>query len=141
MEKLANVTTAALADTQQALSSLTAEVVTIHTVARQNRMALDFILAEKGGTCAIIGRYCTYIPDESSNNTDLAAHISQEVGKIQKIGEEMHHYTDGAAWSVFSFLYGSILKNILHYGIILLMIIALLYTIKFTRSSCKSWRF
>lgn len=76
LEELANNTAAALVETQAQIGSLTAEMVAMRIVVLQNRMALDFILAEKGGTCAIVGQECcTYIPDESSNITDLAAHI------------------------------------------------------------------
>lgn len=43
-----------------------AELVAIRTVALQNRLALDFLLAKEGGTCAIIGQECcTYIPGSS----------------------------------------------------------------------------
>ncbi|XP_067885108.1 endogenous retrovirus group PABLB member 1 Env polyprotein-like [Heterodontus francisci] len=77
LEKVAN-------DTSEALVKINAEMVAIWTVALQNRMALDFILAEKGGTCALIGfECCTYIPD-SSEITILAEHIRKEVEKLKQ---------------------------------------------------------
>lgn len=58
LEGLANSTTDGLQDTQNQISLPTAEGVAIHLVTLQNRMALDYLLAEKGGTCAMIGQEC-----------------------------------------------------------------------------------
>lgn len=70
-------------DTAEALEQESAEIVAIRTVALQNRMALDMLLAEKGGTCALIGsECCTYIPDTSENITNLVSHIRKEVRKL-----------------------------------------------------------
>uniref|UniRef100_A0A8C4Q0G9 Uncharacterized protein n=1 Tax=Eptatretus burgeri TaxID=7764 RepID=A0A8C4Q0G9_EPTBU len=46
---------------------INSEVVAMHAVAMQNRVALlDLVLAAQGGTCAVIGsECCTYIPDNS----------------------------------------------------------------------------
>ena len=46
-------------------------------LALQNRAALDYLLAGQGDTCAIIGDgCCTFVPDHSSNMTDLAEYIA-----------------------------------------------------------------
>uniref|UniRef100_UPI00398F6087 endogenous retrovirus group PABLB member 1 Env polyprotein-like n=1 Tax=Pristiophorus japonicus TaxID=55135 RepID=UPI00398F6087 len=75
--------------TAEALEGITAEMVAIRTVALQNRMALDYLLAEKGGTCALIGsECCTYIPDSSENITNLADHIRREVKKLSTPAKE-----------------------------------------------------
>ena len=48
----------------------------------QNRIALDMLLAEKGGTCAVIGvECCTYIPDNSEDIDNLAEKIKAEGAK------------------------------------------------------------
>ena len=41
-------------------------------LALPNREAFDYLLAGKGGTCVIIDdESCTFVPDHSSNMTDL----------------------------------------------------------------------
>uniref|UniRef100_UPI00398ED227 endogenous retrovirus group PABLB member 1 Env polyprotein-like n=1 Tax=Pristiophorus japonicus TaxID=55135 RepID=UPI00398ED227 len=85
LEQIAN-------NTAEALEGITAEIVAIRTVALQNRMALNYLLAEKGGTCALIGsKCCTYIPDSSENITNLADHIRREVKKLSTPAE-------GSSW-------------------------------------------
>uniref|UniRef100_A0A3P8WHU0 Uncharacterized protein n=1 Tax=Cynoglossus semilaevis TaxID=244447 RepID=A0A3P8WHU0_CYNSE len=42
------------------------------TMIMQNRMASDFLLAEKGEVCALVGDYCcTIIPDSTDNITQI----------------------------------------------------------------------
>jgi hypothetical protein len=49
----------------------------LHKLALQNREVIDYILAGQGGTYAIIGdECCTFVPDHSSNVTDLAEFIA-----------------------------------------------------------------
>uniref|UniRef100_A0A674DAA6 ERVV2 protein n=1 Tax=Salmo trutta TaxID=8032 RepID=A0A674DAA6_SALTR len=57
--------------TIESLELITAEMVAIRTVAMQNRLTLDCLLSEQGGTCAVIdAECCTYIPDNSEEITD-----------------------------------------------------------------------
>ena len=57
----------------------------MRTVVLQNRVVLDFILAARGGTCALIrSKCCTYIPDISENITNLVTHIRKKVKKLEK---------------------------------------------------------
>lgn len=82
-----------------------------------------------GRTCAIIGcECCTYTPDESSNITDLAAHITAEIKTITEVGEEMHNFNKGRQWP-FS-MFGGIWGMVIHYGSIVLLIIILIYVLK-----------
>ena len=79
LEKLAN-------ETAEGFTKVNAEMVAIRTVAMQNRVALDVLLAAHGGTCAVIGtECCTYIPDNSEEIDNLA-------GKIKAEGTKYHDY-------------------------------------------------
>ncbi|KAK6479265.1 endogenous retrovirus group PABLB member 1 Env polyprotein-like [Huso huso] len=72
-------------DTAESLHKLTAEMVAIRSMVLQNRMALDFNLAAKGGVCALIGtECCTYIPDNEEQIHDLTEHIRKEVTKLHQ---------------------------------------------------------
>ena len=64
---------------------INSEVVALHAVAMQNRVALDLILAAQGGTCAVIeSECCTYIPDNSEQITNIADKIKQEGAKFHR---------------------------------------------------------
>ena len=66
MEQLTN-------ETADNMDKITAEMVAIRTMAMQNRMALDLLLAEKGGTCAVIGTECfTCIPNNPEQIYSIA---------------------------------------------------------------------
>ena len=93
LEQLANETAAETRATGQALAEVSAELVAVRTVALQNRLALDYLLASQGGTCAIVGQECcTYIPDASENITNLADHIKRQAEQLQEVGHEFHDY-------------------------------------------------
>uniref|UniRef100_A0A8C8EI62 Uncharacterized protein n=1 Tax=Oncorhynchus tshawytscha TaxID=74940 RepID=A0A8C8EI62_ONCTS len=65
--------------TAESLELITADMVSIITVAMQNHLALDYLLSAQGGTCAVIGaECCTYIPDHSEEITDLIQKITTE---------------------------------------------------------------
>ncbi|XP_041857352.1 endogenous retrovirus group PABLB member 1 Env polyprotein-like [Melanotaenia boesemani] len=56
--------------------ALTPELKALRVMTLQNRMALDFLLAEKGGTCKVIGdECCTFIPDMSTNLSSVQDHL------------------------------------------------------------------
>ncbi|XP_048827593.1 syncytin-1-like [Brienomyrus brachyistius] len=78
VEKVANQTL----DTVKAVSG---ELSAVRQVALQNRMALDLLLAEKGGVCAIVGRECcTYIPDSTQAVQDLEDVVHKQMSEVHK---------------------------------------------------------
>uniref|UniRef100_A0AAY5KHK5 Uncharacterized protein n=1 Tax=Esox lucius TaxID=8010 RepID=A0AAY5KHK5_ESOLU len=80
LEALASLTT-------DGFTAVSAEMVAMLTVAMQNRVALDYLLAAQGGSCAVIGTECfTYIHDKSDGVLDLA-------GKIRDEGAKFHNYS------------------------------------------------
>uniref|UniRef100_A0A3P9M5Y8 Uncharacterized protein n=1 Tax=Oryzias latipes TaxID=8090 RepID=A0A3P9M5Y8_ORYLA len=78
------------------------------TMILQNRMALDFILAERGGVCALIHDYCcTFIPSSSANLTHiinevktLKSHISSQMTDTYWSDSPLTWFTSGPWWSV-----------------------------------------
>ncbi|XP_059826944.1 endogenous retrovirus group PABLB member 1 Env polyprotein-like [Hypanus sabinus] len=104
LETLANETAVALQHTEDALTRTAAELTAVRMVALQNRMALDYLLAADGGTCAMVGKKCcTFIPGESSNIT----HIRDLVAKIQKSRDQLlQHNTSWGNWWPFGSLGG-----------------------------------
>ena len=93
LERIANETKDGFEEVSTAISEVSAEVVAIRTVALQNRLARDSVLASQRGTCAMIGsECCTYVPDASENITRLADHIRQVAKTIQEEGNPYHDY-------------------------------------------------
>ncbi|XP_043561169.1 syncytin-B-like [Chiloscyllium plagiosum] len=87
LEELANKTADVLAETQSQVAAITTEMISTRLTTLQNRMALDYRLAEKGGTCALIGEECcTYIPEVSSNITEISKHVRDKIAKIREAG-------------------------------------------------------
>ncbi|KAK3541319.1 hypothetical protein QTP86_022044, partial [Hemibagrus guttatus] len=73
-------------ETLQAMEGVRSELTALRLTASQNRMALDMILAEKGGVCAVIGdSCCTFIPDHD----DAHGEIGQAVDKMRKTAEAL----------------------------------------------------
>ena len=63
----------------------------------QNRIALDFLLAEKGGVCALFGEMCcTFIP----NNTDDGGKLTQVIEGLRAFNGKMkdHSGVDHSMW-------------------------------------------
>uniref|UniRef100_A0A8C9YTN4 ERVV2 protein n=1 Tax=Sander lucioperca TaxID=283035 RepID=A0A8C9YTN4_SANLU len=63
-------------ETGKALMLLSSELASVRLVALQNRAALDFLLAARGGTCAVIGaECCTFVPDNNATIGDIINHL------------------------------------------------------------------
>uniref|UniRef100_A0A674P252 ERVV2 protein n=1 Tax=Takifugu rubripes TaxID=31033 RepID=A0A674P252_TAKRU len=60
VQRLANLT-------RDAVAGLSEQVAATSLMTVQNRMALDMLLAEKGGVCAMFGdQCCTFIPNNTA---------------------------------------------------------------------------
>ncbi|XP_077148846.1 uncharacterized protein LOC143809692 [Ranitomeya variabilis] len=72
--------------TRDALKGLADQLGPTSIMAFQNRMALDMILAEKGGVCKMIkDTCCTYIPD----NTGPNGKVTVAIQKLTELSEEL----------------------------------------------------
>ncbi|XP_061486492.1 uncharacterized protein LOC133386750 [Rhineura floridana] len=58
--------------TAKALQAISVKMHAMRIMVLQNRLALDFLLENQGGVCAIVGtRCCVFIPDNASQVSDL----------------------------------------------------------------------
>lgn len=65
-------------ETGKALMLISSELASVRLLALQNRAALDFLLAARGGTCAVIGsECCTFVPEYNATIGDIVAHLHQ----------------------------------------------------------------
>lgn len=111
-------------DTSGSFDQLATEMTTIHTGTPQNRLALDFIFANKDGMCALFGKECcTYIPDNSEIIYDWSEHIKKEAAKAKQ-ANNWH------MWSSFKNIFenlGWFGKKILYNIISILPLLVILY--------------
>ncbi|XP_034058965.1 uncharacterized protein LOC117537743 [Gymnodraco acuticeps] len=76
------------------------ELQEVRTVALQNRMALDLLLAAQGGTCKVIGsECCSFISDATPEVMDIAHDTARGIKKL--------HETHGFAFGDLSGIFGS----------------------------------
>lgn len=74
-------------------------------MAYQNRIALDMLLAEKGGVCAIFGvQCCTFIP----NNTAPDGSLTQAIEGLRTLNHKMkeHSGVDTSMWESWMNVFG-----------------------------------
>lgn len=72
-------------DTAKALAQLSSELTAVCKMTPKNWLALDILLAEKGGIYAIIGKECcTFIPDTSTNVSSLVTDIHHQVRSLSQ---------------------------------------------------------
>ncbi|XP_025067643.1 endogenous retrovirus group PABLB member 1 Env polyprotein-like [Alligator sinensis] len=126
---LANILKQVNNDTAESLDHLTQEMIALRTMVLQNRIALDFTLASKGGICALIGKECyTYIPDKSEEIHDLVDHIRKTTTKL-------HESNTWSFSSWFGSLFGSLRSTVIH-GLLILFVIILLICIIYLCFRC-----
>ncbi len=90
----------------------------------QNRQALNWLLAEKGGVCVMFGSdCCTYIP----NNTAPDGSFTKAMGKLKNLREEVtkNAGADMHTWDWFNSLFGSWGQWLTKVGIIIGIVVVM----------------
>lgn len=68
-----------------------------HCITWSNRMALDIILAERGGVCIMFGdKCCTYIP----NNTAPHGAFTRAMAKLELLSVELKANAGHGQWKM-----------------------------------------
>lgn len=86
------------------VQTVSPELSALRAMALQNRMALDLVMAEKGGVCQLIGEHCcTWIPDGTNNLTSLHSHLVALQKRMQDqtdtgVGFNLWKWLTGGSW-------------------------------------------
>lgn len=81
--RLANIT-------RDAVECLAEQLAPTSLKAVQNRMALDMLLAEKGGVCSMFGSMCcTFVP----NHTSPDGKVTRALHELHALSETMHEHS------------------------------------------------
>lgn len=76
--------------TRDAVAGLSEQLAATSLMTIQNRQALDMLLAEKGGVCAMFGdQCCTFIP----NNTAPDGSVTRALEGLRALSDEMHEHS------------------------------------------------
>uniref|UniRef100_A0A8C5Q723 Uncharacterized protein n=1 Tax=Leptobrachium leishanense TaxID=445787 RepID=A0A8C5Q723_9ANUR len=117
IEVLKNLMDEALNATVDSIMKLSQEQVQIRAVALQNRQALDYVLAAKGGVCALIGtECCVYIVNNSGT-------ITHDLARINKVREMLRNPPDDGP---FGWL-GNLGIKLMQWAVVLIIICISLY--------------
>ncbi|XP_051929421.1 syncytin-A-like [Hippocampus zosterae] len=109
-------------ETSRALMLMSSELASVRLLALQNRAALDFLLAARGGTCSVIGsECCTFVPDYNITIDNIITHL-----------HDTAHFVHQENSSLFDWLrptFGSFTHHIIEGVIIFLVITFIFYLI------------
>ena len=84
--------------TRDAVSAVHEQLSATSLMSFQNRVAVDFLLAERGGVCAMIGaQCCTFIP----NNTAPDGTLSKALHGLRSLSVEMKEHSGVKPWDDF----------------------------------------
>ncbi len=110
--------------TDDALDALGKQLGPTSKMTWQNRQALNWLLAEKGGVCVMFGSdCCTYIP----NNTAPDGSFTKAMGKLRNLREEVtkNAGADMHTWDWFNSLFGSWGQWLTKVGIIIGIVVVM----------------
>lgn len=91
--------------TQEGFSAVSDQLKSTSLMAFQNRIALDMLLAEKGGVCAIFGdQCCTFIP----NNTAADGRLTKAIEGLRTLNKRMKEQSgvDTTMWDQWMSYFG-----------------------------------
>uniref|UniRef100_A0A8C9ZLC5 Envelope protein n=1 Tax=Sander lucioperca TaxID=283035 RepID=A0A8C9ZLC5_SANLU len=91
--------------TQEGFESVHEQLKASSLMAFQNRIALDMLLSEKGGVCAIFGdQCCTFIP----NNTAPDGRLTRAIDGLRTLNKKMkeHSGVDTTMWDNWMNVFG-----------------------------------
>nr|XP_057913415.1 uncharacterized protein LOC131107420 [Doryrhamphus excisus]XP_057913416.1 uncharacterized protein LOC131107420 [Doryrhamphus excisus]XP_057913417.1 uncharacterized protein LOC131107420 [Doryrhamphus excisus] len=92
-------------NTERGFSAIHEQLSATSLMAFQNRIAVDMLLAEKGGVCAIFGdQCCTFIP----NNTAADGSLTKALEGLRSLNSKMkdHSGVDTSMWGGFGDVFG-----------------------------------
>nr|QXP50143.1 envelope [Xenopus tropicalis] len=138
MRRMSRIIEHALNNTLDGLTSLTEEVRQMRLVVLQNRASLDYILASKGGVCALIGdECCTYISDKSLEVEDDISEARKSVAKLhaQNTGSWLFSWLGQWGQQLFMYITSFIIFIL---GIFLVIKIISVCISKYTTSTIES---
>lgn len=118
VQKLGNLTHGGFAAVHEQLSATS-------LMAFQNRIAVDMLLAEKGGVCAIFGEQCcTFIP----NNTAADGSLTKAIDGLRSLNLKMkeHSGIDNSLWNSFLSMFGPWKAMIISVTLTLVLVAAIL---------------
>uniref|UniRef100_A0A8C5P6J8 Envelope protein n=1 Tax=Leptobrachium leishanense TaxID=445787 RepID=A0A8C5P6J8_9ANUR len=122
--------------TREALQGLADQLQSTSIMTFQNRMALDMILAEKGGVCKMIegtGTCCTYIPDNVGPN----GKVTRAIKKLTELSEEMKRNSGiDNPWDQYFGWFKGWRQALIQLGIILLLIVLCIAVIVYCLMPC-----
>lgn len=91
--------------TQSGFEAVRDQLAATSLMAFQNRIALDMLLAEKGGVCAMFGQQCcTFIP----NNTAADGSLTKAIEGLRTLNSKMkeHSGVDTTMWDSWMDVFG-----------------------------------
>lgn len=92
-------------NTEKGFSAIHEQLSATSLMAFQNRIAVDMLLAEKGGVCAIFGdQCCTFIP----NNTAADGRLTKALEGLRSLNSKMkdHSGVDTSMWDGLGDMFG-----------------------------------
>jgi hypothetical protein len=84
-QRLSQQILAGFEDSAASIATLQRQITFLAQVALQNHHALDFLTADKGGTCLFLSEECCYCINESGL-------VETRVQSLHKLSDEMHRY-------------------------------------------------